>query len=62
MPTTIPITKTVTTEISKVIATLSDDKVTAIAANGDVYNVTVVATNPAVANYMNYLQGLILAL
>jgi hypothetical protein len=62
MPTTIPITKTVTTEINKIVTTLADDKVTAIAANGDVYNVTVVATNPAVTAFMSYIQGLITAL
>jgi len=62
MPTTIPITKTVTTEINKLIVTLATDKVTATADNGDVYNITVVATNPAVTAFMSYVQGLITAL
>ena len=60
--TSIPITKTVTTEVEKIIITLATDKVTATAANGDVYNVTIVATNPAVTAFMSYIQGLIVAL
>lgn len=62
MPTTITVTKSVTTTVDKMIVTLATDKVTATADNGDVYNVTVVATNPAVTAFMSYIQGLITAL
>lgn len=62
MPTTITVTKSSTTTVDKMIVTLATDKVTATAANGSVYNVTIAPNNEAVTAFMSYIQGLITAL
>ena len=62
MQTTITVTKSSTTTFDKMIVTLATDKLTATAANGDVYNLTIAPNNETVTAFMSYIHGLIIAL